>query len=58
MSSIRLSSSPCGRCGTILIIYLAALQGVPHEMREAMMIDGAGKWKTFIHLTLPMIARA
>ncbi|WP_411675185.1 hypothetical protein [Cohnella faecalis] len=27
-------------------------------MREAMMIDGAGKWKTFIHLTLPMIARA
>ncbi|WP_411675190.1 hypothetical protein [Cohnella faecalis] len=25
-------------------------------MREAMMIDGAGKWKTFIHLTLPMIA--
>jgi len=42
--------------GPIMIIYLAALQGVPHEMKEAMMIDGATKWKSFTHLTLPMIA--
>ncbi|THF75507.1 carbohydrate ABC transporter permease [Cohnella fermenti] len=42
--------------GPILIIYLAALQGVPHEMKEAMMIDGATKRQSFVHLTLPMIA--
>ncbi|MCQ6561983.1 carbohydrate ABC transporter permease [Paenibacillus mendelii] len=42
--------------GPIMIIYLAALQGIPQDMKEATMIDGASKWRRFISLTLPMIA--
>lgn len=42
--------------GPIIIIYIAALQGVPHDMKEAAMIDGASKFKIFTNVTLPMIA--
>ncbi|MFD0714850.1 carbohydrate ABC transporter permease [Paenibacillus sp. GCM10027626] len=42
--------------GPIMIIYLAALQGIPQDMKEAAMIDGATKWRRFFSLTLPMIA--
>ncbi len=42
--------------GPIMIIYLAALQGVPHEMKEASMIDGASVWNRFRNVTVPMIA--
>lgn len=39
-----------------IIIYLAALQGVPTELYEAAEIDGAGHWSRFRHVTLPMIS--
>ena len=42
--------------GPIIIIYIAALQGVPQELQEAAVIDGASKYKRFFHVTLPMIA--
>lgn len=38
------------------IIYLAALTGIDSELYEAVAIDGAGRWKQFIHITLPGIA--
>ncbi len=38
------------------IIYLAALSGVNMELYEAAAIDGAGRWKQTIHVTLPGIA--
>ena len=38
------------------IIYLAALSGVNQELYEAAAIDGAGRWKQTIHVTLPGIA--
>lgn len=38
------------------IIYLAALAGVDSQLYEAAAIDGAGKWKQMIHVTLPSIA--
>lgn len=41
--------------GPVIIIYLAALQGVSHEMKEAAMIDGASKPSIFYHVTLPLI---
>jgi putative aldouronate transport system permease protein len=37
------------------IIYLAALSGVDRQLYEAAEIDGAGKWKQMIHITLPSI---
>ncbi len=37
------------------IIYISGLQTVPEEIYEAGMIDGAGAWKTFSRLTLPML---
>ncbi|OQB12672.1 MAG: putative multiple-sugar transport system permease YteP [Firmicutes bacterium ADurb.Bin193] len=38
------------------IIYLAALSGIDPTLYEATAIDGAGKWRQFIHVTLPGIA--
>jgi multiple sugar transport system permease protein len=41
--------------GTSMLIYLAALQGVPESLHEAAMIDGAGVWQRFLNVTVPMI---
>lgn len=41
-----------------MIIFLAALQGVPRTLYEAAEIDGAGPWGRFRHITLPMISPA
>lgn len=37
------------------IVYLAALSGVDCELYEAATVDGAGRWKQMIHVTLPAI---
>lgn len=37
------------------IIYLAALAGVDEELYEAAKIDGAGRWKQTVHITIPCI---
>ncbi len=42
--------------GGSMIIYLAALQGVPTELYEAAQVDGAGPWRRFRHVTLPQIS--
>jgi multiple sugar transport system permease protein len=42
--------------GGSMIIYLASLQGVPSELYEAANIDGAGSWRRFLSITLPMIS--
>lgn len=42
--------------GSMIIIYLAALQGVPRELYEAAELDGAGSWRRFRHVTVPMIS--
>ena len=44
------------QCGWGSIIYLAALAGVDSQLYEAAAIDGAGKWKQLIHVTMPAIA--
>jgi multiple sugar transport system permease protein len=42
--------------GTRMIIFLAALQAVPQEMYDAAHIDGAGVWRRFVNITLPLIS--
>lgn len=38
------------------IIFLASLQGVPRDLYDAAMVDGANNWRLFRHITLPMIS--
>lgn len=44
--------------GYIMMIYVAAIEGVPQELYEAARIDGAGSWMQFRAITVPMIAQA
>lgn len=37
------------------IVYIAALTGVDQELYEAAVIDGAGRWKQTLHITIPSI---
>jgi multiple sugar transport system permease protein len=47
-----------GWTGFAVVIYLAALQGVPQTLIEAAAIDGAGPWRTFRRITLPLLSPA
>ena len=38
-----------------MVVFLAGLQGIPAELREAAMIDGAGRWEISRHITLPLL---
>lgn len=38
-----------------MLIYWAALKGIDKQMYEAATVDGANKWQTFIHMTLPQL---
>jgi ABC-type sugar transport system permease subunit len=39
-----------------MVVYLAALQGIPREVYEAGTIDGATGWKRLAHITWPLLA--
>lgn len=41
--------------GLYMIMFLAALQNIPHEIMEAAAIDGANDANTFFRVTLPMV---
>ena len=41
--------------GAGMIVYLAALKGVPTDLYEAARIDGAGAWASLRHITIPML---
>ncbi|MGM9902625.1 ABC transporter permease [Enterococcus sp. 10A9_DIV0425] len=41
--------------GYYMILYLAGLQTISKEMYEAAAMDGANKWKQFIHITVPSL---
>jgi len=42
--------------GLNMVLFLAALQGVPRELYEAASIDGASPWRQFSRITVPMIS--
>jgi raffinose/stachyose/melibiose transport system permease protein len=44
--------------GYSMVIFLAALQGVPRELEEAAALDGAGRFQRFRHVIFPLLAPA
>jgi multiple sugar transport system permease protein len=43
--------------GLPMMLFLAALQQIPHEVYEAAALDNAGRWRTLASITLPGIRR-
>ncbi len=41
--------------GGAMLLYLAGLQGIPTQLYEAASIDGAGSWRKFWNITIPML---
>lgn len=41
--------------GFYMVLFIAAIRGIDTELFDAMRIDGAGRTRTMIHLTVPMI---
>jgi len=41
--------------GWYMVMYLAGLQGIPAEMQEAAILDGANRWQRFWKITVPML---
>jgi multiple sugar transport system permease protein len=44
--------------GFFILLYLAALQNVPKELYEAASVDGAGKFRSFMNVTVPGVRPA
>jgi multiple sugar transport system permease protein len=47
-----------GWTGFAVVIYLAALQGIPQVLTEAAAIDGASRWTIFRRITWPLLSPA
>ena len=47
-----------GWTGFAVVVYLAALQGVPQVLLDAAAVDGASRWSTFRRVTLPLLSPA
>ena len=50
-----IASSVWKEAGWGTILYLAAISGINPEQYEAAIIDGAGPWQRFAHITLPLL---
>ena len=46
------------RTGFPMLLYLAALQGIPKELYEAATVDGANRWQQFWNITMPGLVQA
>ncbi len=44
--------------GTMMLIYLAALKGIPQEIHDAAAVDGASSWQKFFRITFPLVTPA
>jgi multiple sugar transport system permease protein len=47
-----------GWIGFDVIVYMAALQGIPEDLVEAARLDGAGRWASFRHVVWPLLSPA
>jgi multiple sugar transport system permease protein len=41
--------------GYNMVIFIAALQSIPQELKDAALIDGANPWQVFCRITVPLI---
>ena len=41
--------------GLHMLLYMAGLQGIPREIEEAALIDGANRWQLIRHITVPLL---
>ncbi len=48
----------CWGTGGAMVIFLAALQDVPRSLYDAALVDGAGRFDRFWHITVPMCTPA
>jgi ABC-type sugar transport system permease subunit len=39
----------------VVLLLLAGLESIPNDVYEASSIDGASRWQTFLHVTLPLL---
>ncbi len=46
------------QAGFFILLYLAALQNVPGELYDAAAVDGAGRWRSFLNVTVPGVRPA
>src|ERR1035437_3920464 len=46
----------CWQFGASMVIWHAGLNQIPVELYEAAGVDGAGRWRKFMHITLPLLA--
>jgi ABC-type sugar transport system permease subunit len=44
--------------GMAVVLYLAGLQNVPEDLKQAALVDGARRWQVFRDITFPMLAPA
>ncbi|MBI4567254.1 MAG: sugar ABC transporter permease [Planctomycetes bacterium] len=42
-------------CGFYMVLFTAGLERIPREIHEAALIDGAGPWRRFLHVQLPLL---
>jgi len=56
MPVVIIAGTWAGAGGATMLIFLAALQGVPQELYEAAEMDGANGWRKFLNVTLPIIS--
>jgi multiple sugar transport system permease protein len=43
------------RFGWFMILFLAGLQDIPEDVKEAAQLDGASAWQSFWHVTVPLL---
>lgn len=44
--------------GVPMVVFLAGLGSIPDQLYEAASIDGAGRWRQLLHVTIPMLTPA
>jgi glucose/mannose transport system permease protein len=41
--------------GNVMVLYLAGIRSIPHELREAAIVDGATQWQVIRHIYIPIL---